>query len=36
LAYSDPNHVFSNMHENRMNIGDFCGLAFFNSFNCSV
>ena len=29
-------HVFNNMHENRMNIGDFHGLACFNSFNCSA
>ena len=26
-------HLFSNMHENRMNTGDFYHLAFFNSFN---
>ncbi len=29
-------HVFSNLHENRMNIGDFYRLSFFNSFNCSA
>jgi hypothetical protein len=29
-------HVFSNLHENRMNIGDFYLLSFFNSFNCSA
>ena len=29
-------HVFSNLHENPMNIGDFYGLSFFNSFNCSA
>ena len=30
-------HVFNNMHQNRMNIGDFYDLACFNSlsyFNC--
>jgi hypothetical protein len=27
---------FSNMRENRMNIGDFYGLACCNSFNCSA
>jgi len=26
-------HVFSNFHENRIDIGDFYGLAFRNSFN---
>jgi len=26
-------HLFSSMHENRMNIGDFYDLACFNSFN---
>jgi len=26
-------HVFSNMHQTSMNIGDFYGLALFNSFN---
>ena len=26
-------HLFSNMHENRMNIADFYDLACFNSFN---
>lgn len=25
---------FSNIHQNRMNIGDFYGLASCNSFNC--
>jgi len=29
-------HLFSNMHDTRMNIGDFYGLAFFNSFNPSA
>jgi len=29
-------HLFSNMHDNRMNIGDFQGLACFNSFNYSA
>ena len=29
-------HVFSNLHENRINTGDFHGLAFCNSFNCSA
>ena len=28
-----PNYVFNNMRDNRMNIGDFYDLAFFNSFN---
>jgi hypothetical protein len=27
---------FSNMYENRMNIDDFYGLAYFNSFNLSA
>lgn len=30
LAYSLSYHAFSNMHENRMNIGAFYDLAFFN------
>lgn len=25
--------LFTNLHENRMNIGDFYDLAYFNSFN---
>jgi len=29
-------HVFSNMHEHRMGIGDFYDLAFFKSFNPSA
>jgi len=29
-------HVFSNMHERRMNIGDFYDLAFPNSLNRSA
>jgi len=29
-------HVFSNLHENRMDIGDFYDLACFNSFNLSA
>jgi hypothetical protein len=29
-------HVFSDMHKDRINIGDFCDLACFNSFNCSA
>jgi len=29
-------HLFSKLHENRMNIGDFYYLAFFNSFNPSA
>jgi hypothetical protein len=29
-------HLFSNMHDNRMNIGDFYDLACFNSFNSSA
>jgi len=29
-------HLFSNMHENRMDIGDFYDLACFNSFNPSA
>ena len=29
-------HVFSNMHEHRMDIADFYGLACFNSFNSSA
>ncbi len=33
LAYSLSYHVFSNLHENRMNIGDFYGLAYCNHFN---
>jgi len=28
--------LFSNMHENRINIGNFYGIAFFNSFNPSA
>jgi len=27
---------FSNMYENRINIGDFYDLAFCNWFNCSA
>jgi hypothetical protein len=26
-------HLFSNLHDNRINTGDFCGLDSFNSFN---
>jgi hypothetical protein len=29
-------HLFSNLHENRINIGDFYVLACFNSFNHSA
>jgi len=29
-------HLVSNMHENRINIGDFYDLSFCNSFNCSA
>jgi hypothetical protein len=29
-------HVFSNMHDNRMNIGDFYDPSSFNSFNPSA
>ena len=29
-------HLFNNMHENRMNIADFYGFAYFNSFNPSA
>jgi hypothetical protein len=29
-------HVFNNMHETRINIGDFYCLASFNSFNRSA
>jgi len=29
-------HVFSNLHENRMNTGDFYGLLCCNCFNCSA
>jgi len=29
-------HVFSNMHENRINIGDFYDFAFCNSLNLSA
>jgi len=29
-------HLFSNLQENRMNIGDFYGLVCFNSFNSSA
>ncbi len=36
LAYSLSYHLFSNMHEIRVNIGDFYDFAFFNSFNCSA
>ncbi len=35
-AYSLSYHVFTNLHETRMSIGDFYGLAFCNSFNCSA
>ena len=33
LAYSLSYHVFSNLHETRMNIGDFYAPSLFNSFN---
>ena len=36
LALWPSYHVFSNMHENHMNIGGFYDLACFNSFNPSV
>jgi hypothetical protein len=29
-------YVFSNMRENRMDIGDYCGFACFHSFNSSA
>jgi len=29
-------HVFSNLRDTRMNIGDFYGLSNFNSFNPSA
>jgi len=29
-------HLFTNMHENHMDIGDFYDLACFNSFNPSA
>jgi hypothetical protein len=29
-------HLFSNLHENRMNIGDFYGLAFCNSLSAII
>jgi hypothetical protein len=35
-AYSLSHDVFSSVPENRMDAGDFYGLAFCNSFNCSV
>ncbi len=35
-AYLLSYHVFCNLHETRINTGDFYGLAFFNSFNCSA
>jgi hypothetical protein len=35
-AYSLSYHVFSNLHENRINTGDFYSIAPFNSFNCSA
>jgi hypothetical protein len=35
-AYRPPCHVFSDMHEHGINIGDFYGPAFCNSFNCSA
>ena len=33
---SSSYHLFSNLHGNRVNIGDFNDLACFNSFNLSA
>src|SRR5260221_7251670 len=35
-AYSLSYHLFSNMHENRINIGDIYDLAYFNCFHCLI
>jgi hypothetical protein len=35
-SLSPSYRLFSNMYENRMNIDDFYGLAYFNSFNLSA
>jgi hypothetical protein len=35
-SLSPSYHVFSNMHENRMDTGDLYDFAFFNCFNPSA